>query len=231
MMRIAILTPSCRDPKWGYVESLFRLLDFPDIKWDIHVKTNSTISQGREYLLSEGIKAGYPYALWVDDDMALDPSAVRLLLNSIQELQPDSIYPRAAVACNYVRKSKYPEWVAVRDGHIVPSDVPATGVERVDSVGMGLFLLDLGSVRHLAPPNFSIMWDHDAGCYIGEDVAFCRRLRSAGIDIFINHDASRMVRHIGDFAYDHTLRMEKTTLVPAGMNPHPGSITPMKEFP
>lgn len=207
MIRIAILTPSCRDPKWGYMESLFRLSEIIGVQWNTFIKTNSTISQGREYLLSGGIKAGCHYALWVDDDMAFEPGAVRLLMDSIRETQPDSIYPRAAVACNYVRKSKHPEWVAVRDGYIVSSDVPATGVERVDSAGMGLFLLDLDAVRHLAPPHFSVMWDHDAGCYIGEDVAFCRRLRSAGIDIFINHDASRMVRHIGDFAYDHTLRM------------------------
>ena len=36
---------------------------------------------------------------------------------------------------------------------------------------------------------------------IGEDIMFCRALRAAGHQIFIDHDVSKEVGHVGTYTY------------------------------
>ena len=43
------------------------------------------------------------------------------------------------------------------------------------------------------------------GCFIGEDMYFCREAQKAGFKVYIDHDLSKQVRHIGvlEFMHEH----------------------------
>ena len=45
------------------------------------------------------------------------------------------------------------------------------------------------------PPNYLLS--------TGEDVYFFRKCIKAGLDVWVDHDLSQQVKHIGDFEYDN----------------------------
>jgi len=64
-----------------------------------------------------------------------------------------------------------------------------------------MILLDLNAIKSIKPPHFEIIWDEKTQEYLGEDHYFCAKLRSNGIKIYVDHDASQTVGHIGDYTY------------------------------
>lgn len=215
-MRLAILTPSNRDPKWGFIKSLEAMEKFAvansgiistriETIQRIPSKQCSLLPQGRQNLLSAALDhpVKFTHALWLDDDMAFPHGLMNLLSRSF-DLPP---YPKI-IAANYVRKDERVEYTAVKDGIAVCSDPPASCLEEVDSCGMGCMMLELDAVRHIEPPHFEILWDNATGDYRSEDRYFCDKMRAAGIKVYIDHGLSRMVNHIGDMAYGYKTRVE-----------------------
>ena len=104
-------------------------------------------------------------------------------------------HEKDVVAANYVTRVPPNRPTARKDGQHV-SSVDATGLESVDHVGMGVFLMDTSIVPDLPRPRFWYSTSTET-----EDVYFCRLLRAAGHDIWIDHDLSKSVGHIGQYTY------------------------------
>jgi len=75
-----------------------------------------------------------------------------------------------------------------------------------------------GVFKALSEPWYETPWRTDKRGYIGEDVFFCNKARDAGFKIWIDHDVSKEIGHVGTFEYkhDHTwvikdLEKEKAT--------------------
>ena len=87
----------------------------------------------------------------------------------------------------------------------------STGLQEVGSVGMGVMLIKANVFAKLAEPWFETPWRHDKRGYIGEDVFFCKKAREAGFKIWIDHDVSKEIGHIGmfEFKHDHTWVMRE----------------------
>jgi hypothetical protein len=82
----------------------------------------------------------------------------------------------------------------------------STGLEEVESIGMGVMLISRKVFEKLSEPWFETPWRTDKRGYIGEDVFFCRKATAAGFKIYIDHDVSKEIGHIGtfEFKHDHT---------------------------
>jgi hypothetical protein len=87
----------------------------------------------------------------------------------------------------------------------------STGLQEVGSVGMGVMLIKANVFAALSEPWFETPWRHDKRGYIGEDVFFCKKAREAGFKIWIDHDVSKEIGHIGmfEFKHDHTWVMRE----------------------
>jgi hypothetical protein len=85
----------------------------------------------------------------------------------------------------------------------------STGIEEVGSIGMGVMLIKRNVFEKLTEPWFETPWRTDARGYIGEDIFFCRKAQDAGYKIWIDHDVSKEIGHIGtfEFKHDHTWMM------------------------
>jgi hypothetical protein len=46
-------------------------------------------------------------------------------------------------------------------------------------------------------------WIPQLKCYCGEDVYFCQKLVESGTDLWIDHELSRAVKHVGSYSYGH----------------------------
>jgi hypothetical protein len=142
------------------------------------------VHQAREKLLHDVVRLwGATHILWLDADMTFPPDAALRLLKHDREI----------VAANYVTRVAPSRPTAKRDGQCVSSS-DATGLEAVDHVGMGVFLMKTAVVANIPAPRFWYSTPTET-----EDVYFCRLLRAAGHEIWIDHDLSKLVGHVGQF--------------------------------
>ena len=145
---------------------------------------------GREAVLEAALAVYADYVLWLDTDMNFPPTtAIRLLAHDVP-----------IVACNCVMKTDPPLFTAQRNGQRIESGPDAHGLEAVDSVGMAVMLMRMDIMAGLQQrPWFrhGQLGSRD----IGEDIMFCRDLRDAGHEIWIDHDLSKEIGHIGQHTY------------------------------
>jgi hypothetical protein len=144
------------------------------------------VHQAREKLLHDVTELwGATHILWLDTDMTFPRDTALRLLKHDKEI----------VAANYVTRVLPSRPTARKDGKCVSSG-DVNGLETVDHVGMGVFLMSTHLVPHLPRPRFWYSTETET-----EDVYFCRLLRSAGHDIWVDHDLSHSVGHIGQHTY------------------------------
>lgn len=166
-------------------------------KIELMNRRTSMLCQSREDILREGIAHGCTHILMLDSDMTFpEDTLIRLMRHN-----------RTFVGANYVRKSipSLPVTASL-DGKLCFTDPESTGLEEVLFLALGVCLLRLDDeVKNLKSPIFSFNWDEKLDCYSGEDVQLGRLLREQGVPIYVDHDLSHEVKHIGTFAYDHSV--------------------------
>jgi hypothetical protein len=65
-------------------------------------------------------------------------------------------------------------------------------------------LIKTSVFERIEKPWFPITWNEENGDYTGEDWNFCAICQENGIDIYIDHDLSKQIGHIGSLTYDMT---------------------------
>lgn len=188
-MRLAIAVPALSNVPAVFANDLALLYAetsrvLPSVTLAMMVGT--FVHQAREKLLHDVTELwGATHILWLDADMTFPPDTALRLLKHDKEV----------VAANYVTRVPPSRPTAKRDGQSVSSH-DASGLESVDHVGMGVFLMQTSVVQSLPRPRFWYSTLTET-----EDVFFCRLLKAAGHDIWIDHDLSRSVGHVGQFTY------------------------------
>jgi hypothetical protein len=145
---------------------------------------------GREAVLAGALERRASHVLWLDTDMTFPPdTALRL-----------AAHDRPIVGANCVMRDPRILFTAERDDQRIATTPDSTGLEAVDSIGLAVVLMRTDIVADLPRPWFR----HGrtaAGVDIGEDRMFCRALRAAGHEIWIDHDLSKEIGHIGQHTY------------------------------
>jgi hypothetical protein len=158
------------------------------------------IHVGREWFLEASLKQGATHIFWLDTDMIVPRETIVLL----------SMHEQPIVACNYVVRQASGLFTAFRGDQRVPTTETSTGLEAVEYVGMGAMLMHTDVVADLARPWFR----HGLNAFggdVGEDVQFCRALGAAGHTIYIDHDLSKEIGHIGQHTF-RTIQAETVTV-------------------
>ena len=159
----------------------------------VRFTTESTALAGkRNRLVRELLDSNREWLLFMDSDMA--PSR-RALMQLLAHDLP------AVGALYFTRHPPYgpcaSELLPPRPGEpmcAIPTlrVDPTSPLKRVELIGTGFLLLHRSIFEALEKPWFS---HEDAGEGSAEDVYFCRRLRDAGLPLYL--DTSLVVRHVG----------------------------------
>jgi hypothetical protein len=165
-------------------------------------KRGSILAQMRQKIIEQALAMQATHVLFVDSDQTFPADLVHRLL---QHNVP-------VVACNVATKT-IPSSPTARAKGDTPAGVPvptletSTGLQKVWRIGTGVMLIDLRIFKRpgMEAPWFSQRWDETIGEYVGEDWAFCEKLESAGVHIYIDHDVSKEIGHVGTMEYDHSL--------------------------
>lgn len=131
------------------------------------------------------------YVLWVDDDAFWQPGTIKRLLGALQ-------YPEIDIVAGWFSGRSYnspPKAIRV-DGTPPdpgkPGEVMDGGLAEVDRCGFHFVLHPLSVFEKVGPNPFNLEGTDE----LGEDFAFCRRARNAGLRIWVHSGAP--VWHVDD---------------------------------
>jgi hypothetical protein len=142
----------------------------------------------RDGMIQLAIDKGADYILFVDSDMRFPSHTIDTLLAAKQD----------CVAANYASRTQAGKTVAYDEDHnCVYSTNPPGRYQEVVSVGTGLMLLKVDLLKKIPAPRCFMPWDTANNGYVGEDVYLCHMIRKFGGHVFVDHELSKEVRHIG----------------------------------
>lgn len=160
------------------------------------------VSQRTELVL-EAVKADSSHMLFIDSDMRFPSTLITRLVEKMELAGIDVLatncarrrMPTGPTAANYDP--------ATGKKLLVYTEKDSGGLEAVDSVGTGIMLIRMSVFEKVQAPWFATPWVIDANGYQGEDIFFCRLLKQHGIQVYIDHDVSKDIGHVGFFEYRH----------------------------
>jgi hypothetical protein len=85
----------------------------------------------------------------------------------------------------------------------VYTDPDSKGLERVWRVGTGVMLLNMQIFDKIPLDAWGMPFLPHANTYQGEDWTFCDAADKAGFPIWIDHDMSKRIGHLGIYEYTH----------------------------
>ena len=62
-------------------------------------------------------------------------------------------------------------------------------------------MVRIEDVKNIESPRFSVLYVKERKKYMSEDYFFSMKLQENGIKMFVDHDVSNKMKHIGDVAY------------------------------
>lgn len=134
------------------------------------------------------------HILWVEDDMMFPPDSLHQLYARRQRW----------VGANYPMRAGPPfEFTALgMDKKRVYTGPQSTGLERCLYTGYGVTLMDITIFDEIGPPPwFEMAWVGD-NHYATTDAYLAEKVRKAGIPIYVDHDLSQKIGHVGHHVFN-----------------------------
>ena len=202
---IAVCTPARDMVHTMFTYDLVNLVCFHTLNTNdavsLKISEGTLIANQRAELSLDAMREGCSHVLFIDSDMRFPQDMISRLLKHDLDI----------VATNCARR-RMPTGPTAQiykengDRELVWTMPESKGLQEVHSVGMGVMMIKSSVFKALSEPWYETPWRHDKRGYIGEDVFFCRKAREAGFKIWIDHDVSKEIGHIGmfEFKHDHT---------------------------
>lgn len=180
---ILLATPTRDTVTAGFAGDLVKLCRrHPDLRF--LAALGIYIANLRQYCVTAARQMGASHILFIDSDMRFPEDTLDRLLAANADI----------VAANSVQRTAPQWWNSRLNGEWV-SSVGRAGLQAVDGVGFGCILIRLSVFDAMPRPWFHAPYDGDQ--QQGEDLFFCQRARQAGFTVWVDHDLSQTIRHLG----------------------------------
>jgi hypothetical protein len=160
----------------------------------------SMITNGRETMMRQVIESGSAtHMLFVDDDMGWKPDILNTAISRDKDI----------VLANYRRKMHPWTFTArVSDGNggdqeCITNDAK-NDLEPALFGGFGFCLMKVDKIAQIAEPRFDNQWIEIRKAFTTEDICFMDKARWYGLEVYVDHEISKKVWHVGDFVYRYT---------------------------
>lgn len=159
----------------------------PDTEWAIGF--GSLIANNRTLLVHTAAKTAATHILFIDSDIRVPKNALERLLAHNKDI----------VGANFKQRTR-DEWTARKNDKFISSK-DKKGLEEIDTLGFGATLINMnvftGKLRSVPPNCFAQPFDSQTGIFVGEDVYFHTIAKETGFKVWVDHDLSQEVKHIG----------------------------------
>lgn len=209
MIHVSICTPTTGVVKATYCASLLgmitKFLNDPVLGREEEQRTlsynlliGSNIAQQRDSMVEEALgNESTTHVLFIDDDMGFDADVLNIALSRKQPI----------VLANYRRKA--PPWAftarILEAGKAIEviTDLNTHGLQQITFGGFGFCLIEISVLRDFKQPRFLNRWIEHQQLYSTEDYPFFQTIGESGIPVYVDHDLSKMVYHVGDYPYQY----------------------------
>lgn len=159
----------------------------------------SLIGSQRTTLVQQALETSAEWFFWLDTDMRFPEWTLEALLS----------HQKPIVGASYVTRRGSPKHSVAfpvdgaQKGH-VPTIPTSAGLEEVGAMGMGCVLMHRSVFEVVPKPWFVVGYLPSREKFVGEDIYFCRHAQKHGVKMYIDHDLSHHVKHIGIVEFDHS---------------------------
>lgn len=152
---------------------------------------SSMLSSSRQNLVKKAMQSSATHLLFLDSDMYFPPWTLQKLLEA----------KRSIVAANCTTRVE-PVVPTAFDFTMKRVDSRGkTGLQQVQQVGMAVMLIKREVFEKTRPPHFLMDWIPERMDYCGEDIYFTQLAQAAGFKLWIDHDLSQQIQHVGTRSY------------------------------
>ena len=168
--------------------------------FNMGVAMGSVVTRGRRSLVELFLDSKCDYIWWLDSDMKFPPDAALRLMARNKDI----------VGCNY-RRRRFPDTSFVsmvgKIGEYRALETTDTSppMELCDVIPHGCVLAKREVYTKTPAPHYLQEYIKEIDQELGEDVYFCKEVQKAGFEIWIDHELSKHVSHIGTLYFNYNL--------------------------
>jgi GT2 family glycosyltransferase len=167
------------------------------VKVDIGIcnTQGSNICKNRSEIIKTALGRNDDYVLFLDSDMVFPMHTLHRLLSHGKDI----------VGANYVKRKEgeYDSNSQDLAKKMIVTKPDSTGLVKADFVGTGIMLIKADVFKRVEKPWFGLQYIEAKDDYGSDDVFFCRKARENGYSIWVDHDLSKEIGHIGEKVYKH----------------------------
>jgi hypothetical protein len=172
----------------------------------------SILPHSRYTLVKQSFRHNATHLLFLDSDMTFPPDTLVRLMRHDKDI----------VGINAMsRRPPYNTTAWIRPNERVVTLHESTGLEKAWRTGFAVVLIKASVFAKLDPPYFAIEYIPERDEFRGEDYVFFDRARAAGCELYIDHDLSKEVNHIGQFAFNPLLKQAEARFHEEGLGAAP----------
>ena len=188
-MTIAICTPTRDLVHAGFAFDLFNLANYHSHEYNLVflVSKGTLLCNQRTDLVKQSLDMKASYVLFIDSDMRFPVDTLRQLLHHNLNI----------VGANCIQRGTDKSTAQNAKGFV--SSKGATGIEEVEHLGFGVTLIATDVFKKIPQPWFATPYDGEH--FVGEDIFFCHKAKECHFKIFIDHDLSKQIKHVGNYEY------------------------------
>jgi hypothetical protein len=180
--------------------STHRILNYKDQTVSFFWTRDSILTRARKNCVKEALNLKADYLLFIDADQTFPRKLLHVLISREVDVVAANIATKQIPAQPTARK-RGPK--GPRDWQPVFTDKGSTGLEQVDRIGTGVFMLSKAVLEKLPMDAFDMFYRHDVDEVQGEDWTMCEAIEELGFKLYIDHDISKEIGHLGTFNYTH----------------------------
>jgi hypothetical protein len=173
----------------------------------------SILPRSRAASVKALLEEEYTHILFVDCDQMFPLDTLHRLLKHKKDVVAANIATKKIPSSPTARRA--PEAGEPLSGMPVFTDENSHGLQEVWRIGCGVILISREVCEKIGYKCFGMRWRDEIQDYSGEDWEMCEAIQQAGFKIYIDHDLSNKVKHVGDYEYDHSVVGEIRDVVPA----------------
>lgn len=178
---VAICTPTRDVVQAGFAFDLIQLVKKYPLSF-FTVSQGTLLPNQRTELVKRSIEGHAAHILFLDSDMRFPPDLIDRL----------KAHDKDIAGVNY-RHRQADKWTAG------VSSKGKTGLKETDAIGFGAILIKTKVFMNLPEPWFATPYDGVE--FVSDDVYFCHVAHENGYKIYIDHDLSQEIKHIGTKEY------------------------------
>lgn len=171
--------------------STIRVPGYDGQKLSIATVESSMLCANRENLVIHSLRGGATHILFLDCDLRFPKDTAHRLLSHGKDFicggYPTRSDPPRPIACDWNGKKI--------------NSAEKSGIELIQHAGFGCVLINTDRIKELHPPLFMMDWIPALKSYCGEDVYFSQKMAEIGVDLWIDHDLSKELGHVGSNTY------------------------------